>query len=41
MQTIEGFNENKTIDTSSLSTGIYYLQISGENKVITKKFIKE
>jgi len=41
IQIVEGFIGNKTIDISQLSSGVYFLQIAGNNKVVTKKFIKE
>lgn len=41
VQTIEGFSGTATIDVSQLSAGVYFLQITAENKTVTKKFIKE
>ncbi|WP_333695363.1 T9SS type A sorting domain-containing protein [Flavobacterium sp.] len=41
-QTVINQNENyKTIDVSTLSNGIYFIKINGENKIITKQFIKK
>lgn len=41
-QTVIKQNENfKTIDVSTLSKGIYFVKINGENKIITKQFIKK
>ncbi|WP_339888194.1 T9SS type A sorting domain-containing protein [uncultured Flavobacterium sp.] len=40
-QTVINQNENyKTIDVSTLSNGIYFIKINGENGTITKQFIK-
>jgi hypothetical protein len=41
VKTIDGFIGDKTIDSSQLSAGVYFLQIAGDNKVVPKKFIKE
>lgn len=35
------FNTNSQIDVSNLTTGIYLMKISSDNKIITKKFVVE